>query len=230
MIAIVGAMEEEVAALKPYIENQTTTTLFDKPVVIGTIAAKDVILLQGGIGKVNTAICVTLLFEKYPNIEYLINIGSAGGLNLDQNVGDVIIGSQVIHHDVDVRAFNYPLGQVPQSPLAFEADRELVEKTKQVLADENIQAKVGLIVSGDQFIFEQNQVDHIQNHFAAALCAEMEAATIGHVCHNFNKKFIITRSLSDVFNKGNSSIQFDEYLALASQASAKMCVKLIQRI
>ena len=59
------------------------------------------------------------------------------------------------------------------------------------------------------------------------MCAEMEAASIAQVCHVFNKRFIITRSLSDVFDKGESPMQFDEYLKKASIASAKMCYEIV---
>jgi adenosylhomocysteine nucleosidase len=70
----------------------------------------------------------------------------------------------------------------------------------------------------------------IKQNFPEAMCAEMEAASIAQTCYVFKKRFIITRSLSDVFNKGDSSIQFDEYLKKASQASANMCLELVKSI
>ncbi len=230
MIAIIGAMEQEVDAIKVYIENQSTQKLADKELIVGTIDGKNIILLQGGIGKVNTAVYTTLLFTNYPEIEYVINVGSAGGMHISQNVGDVVISSEVIHHDVDVTAFDYVLGQVPQMPVSFKADNELLNKAKFALEKGNVNATVGLIVSGDQFIARQEQVEYIKSNFETALCAEMEAATIGQVCHMFNKKFIVTRSLSDVYNKGESSIQFDEYIKKASKDSANMCALLIQQL
>ena len=68
----------------------------------------------------------------------------------------------------------------------------------------------------------------INNVFTVALCSEMEAASVGHTCYKYNIPFIITRSLSDVFGKGDSSIQFDEYLKIASENSAKLCVELVK--
>ena len=91
-----------------------------------------------------------------------------------------------------------------------------------------IQENVGLIVSGDQFISQENQVSKIKNDFPEALCSEMEAASVGHTCYKYNIPFIITRSLSDVFGKGASSIQFDEYLKVASEQSARLCIELIK--
>ena len=73
---------------------------------------KEVVVVQGGIGKVNAAISVTLLLKNF-DIDHVINVGSAGGLDLKENVGDVIISEKVAHHDVDVTAFGRPYGQVP---------------------------------------------------------------------------------------------------------------------
>ncbi|WP_249030360.1 5'-methylthioadenosine/adenosylhomocysteine nucleosidase [Tannockella kyphosi] len=230
MIAIIGAMSEEVAAIREYLNDSKEIMLQNNPAWIGNVAGKEVIVLQGGIGKVNTAIVCTSLFIEYPQINIVLNIGSAGGLYTSQKVGDVVISSKVVHHDVDVRGFDYPLGQVPGSSLYFEADKALVGLAQSVLNKEELKASIGIIASGDQFIFEKQQVEMIQSNFPEALCAEMEAATVGHVCSNFNKRFIIVRSLSDVFGGEPSNIQFNEYLEIASKNSAKLCVAIIQQL
>lgn len=226
MIGIIGAMEEEISETKKLMNVTKETTYQDYLFYEGIFNHHDVVLLQGGIGKVNAAVATTLLFTHY-DIEYVINIGSAGGLSLQQNVGDVVISSGVVHHDVDVTAFGRKKGEVPGLPLYFLPDPVLLEKTKKILQEQNITSHVGLIASGDQFISQNQQVSQITQEFPDAICVEMEAAAIAQVCHVFEKKFIITRSLSDVFNKGNSDIQFNEYLQKASQASAKMCYELI---
>ena len=230
MIGIIGAMEEEVAAIKEYMVVKQETILLDNTLYIGTIENRDVILLQGGIGKVNTAICCTMLFQNYPTIDTVINIGSAGGLSLEQNVGDIIISSDVMYHDVDISAFGHPLGKISGLPQRFKADQKLITIVEKVAKNTGLHASIGTIVSGDQFISTKKQVDFIKEHFTDAKCAEMEAASIGHTCYKFNIPFIITRSLSDVFGKGNSSMQFDEYLKKASVASAKMCVAIIKEL
>lgn len=229
MIGIIGAMEEEVNALKDLM----TVTRIDKKqdylYYSGKMADKDVVLVQGGIGKVNATISTTLLLTNY-DIDLVINIGSAGGLKDFQKVGDVVISDKVVHHDVDVTAFGREMGQVPGLPTYFEANKQLLQLVKEILSANNIQSHVGLIASGDQFVSKKEQVDLIISHFPDAMCSEMEAASIAQVCHVFKKKFIITRSLSDVFDHGDSSIQFDEYLQKASLASAKMCLELIKKI
>lgn len=231
MIAIIGAMEEEVAAVKEFMIVEKQSFLLALPYYIGTIEGKSVILIQGGIGKVNTATYLTMLLTKYEEIDIVINVGSAGGLDDNQSVGDVVIATEVAHHDVDVSAFNYEIGHVPGfDNKTFSCDEELVKIANEIIKDIGVNAHVGLIVSGDQFINSGEQVSKIKINFSKAKCGEMEAATIGQVCHLFNKRFIITRSLSDVFGKGDSDIQFDEYLEKASSSSAKLCQQLICKL
>ena len=70
--------------------------------------------------------------------------------------------------------------------------------------------------------------ENIKKDFPNALCSEMEASAVGHTCYKFGVPFIITRSLSDVYGHGESSMQFDEYLKIASENSAKLCVELVK--
>ncbi len=226
MIGIIGAMEEEVSEILKYVDLNKTNVIQGYKFHEGKIANKDVVLMQSGIGKVNSTLSTTLLFTNY-NVDYVINVGSAGGLNLSQNVGDIVISEAVAHHDVDVTAFGRVWGEVPGMPATFTPDEYLCSKVKEIIEQNNYICHTGLIVSGDQFISQQEQVKTIQKHFPTAMCAEMEAASIAQVCHVFNKKFIILRSLSDIFNKGDNSIQFDEYLKKASRASAKICNDLV---
>ena len=100
MIGIIGAMEEEVAAIKEYMHITDTKNILDCIFYQGMIENKEVVLLQGGVGKVNAAICTTLLLTNY-QIDMVINIGSAGGLCLKQEVGDIVISNEVCQYDFD---------------------------------------------------------------------------------------------------------------------------------
>lgn len=226
MIGIIGAMEEEVSEILKFVDVKEKKNYQGYLFYEGIMNEHEVVLLQGGIGKVNASIATTLMMIHY-DIDYVINIGSAGGLHMNQNVGDVVISNAVAHHDVDVTAFGRQLGEIPGMPCYFQPDQELLHKVEKILEKNHISSHVGLIVSGDQFVSQEHQVSLIQKHFPDAMCAEMEAASIAQVCYVFHKKFIITRSLSDVFHKGDNSIQFDEYLKKASQSSAQMCYELV---
>ena len=119
------------------------------------------------------------------------------------------------------------MGEIPDMPRYFVADSKLLKEVQNILENENMPYHIGLIASGDQFVCREDQVAKIKKDFPEVMCAEMEAASIAQVCYVYKKKFIITRSLSDVFNKGENHIQFDEYLKEASQKSAKMCSQLV---
>ena len=227
MIGIIGAMKEEVDALLNKVDIFNKKMVLDCIFYEAQIAHKDVVIMQGGIGKVNAAICTTLLLTNY-DIDYVINIGSAGGLKEYQNVGDVVISSHVAYHDLDITAFGRQIGELPDIPRLIPANQDLINKAKDILNSLDIHENIGLIVSGDQFISSEKQVKPILDTYPDALCCEMEATAIGHVCYKFKTPFIITRSLSDVFGKGESSIQFDEYLKVASQNSAQLCIELIK--
>ena len=127
MIGIIGAMQEEVSALLNKAEITKENKLLDTVFYEGVIEGKEVVILQGGIGKVNSAICVSLLLTNY-DIDYVINIGSAGGLKQEQNVGDVVVSNAVAYHDVDLSAFARPQGELPDLPRFISADKRLVKK------------------------------------------------------------------------------------------------------
>lgn len=226
MIGIIGAMEEEVTALKNEMSITEEKKIHQIQFYVGSIEQRKVVLMQGGIGKVNAAYATTIMMEHFA-IDLLINIGSAGGLDLQENVGDVVVASSVIHHDFDCTAFGRAFGEIPDMPLAFEASSQHMEIVTKCLEDLELSYHVGLIVSGDQFIAQKQQVETIQKHFPKAIAAEMEAASVAQIAYLYRVPFVILRSLSDVFGKGNSDMQFDTYLTLASKNSALLTKKVI---
>lgn len=123
-IGIIGAMEEEVSILRGQIEHPQVKTIAGYEYTAGKMRGKDVILLRSGIGKVNAALSTGLLLQTYAP-DCLINTGSAGGANPALHVGDVVISTEVRHHDVDATVFGYEYGQVPQMPPAFWRMRNL---------------------------------------------------------------------------------------------------------
>ena len=121
-IGIIGAMEPEVAILREQISNRETITVAGCEFYSGELAGHQVILTRSGIGKVAASIATTILLERFAP-DCVINTGSAGGFDPELHVGDVVISNDVRHHDVDVTAFGYEPGQLPQQPAAFASDR-----------------------------------------------------------------------------------------------------------
>ncbi|MGV3466665.1 MAG: 5'-methylthioadenosine/S-adenosylhomocysteine nucleosidase, partial [Heyndrickxia sp.] len=152
--AIIGAMEEEVALLRENIENPKFQTIAGYEFISGMMKGKDVVLLRSGIGKVNAAMSTAILLQEFkPDV--VINTGSAGGFDPKLQVGDIVISNEVRHHDVDVTAFGYEYGQVPQMPPAFIADEQLIKVAEDCAKKINeMQVVIGLIATGDSFMSE----------------------------------------------------------------------------
>ncbi|WP_080849126.1 5'-methylthioadenosine/S-adenosylhomocysteine nucleosidase [Cytobacillus gottheilii] len=228
-IAIIGAMEEEVTILRDKITNQSVETIAGCEYTTGEMDGADVILLRSGIGKVNAAMSTTVLLDRFKP-DYVINTGSAGGLNPELNVGDVVISSEVRHHDVDVTAFGYEYGQVPQLPAAFTANEKLVKIAEECAKESgDIQVVRGLIATGDSFMSDPVRVEAVREKFEDLQAVEMEAAAIAQVCHQFNIPFVVIRSLSDIAGK-ESDISFDKFLETAALHSANLVMSITSSI
>lgn len=80
----------------------------------------------------------------------------------------------------------------------------------EAIKEQQLTAKIGLIVSGDSFIGTFEQRATIKENFKDALAAEMEATAIAQTCYQFNLPFIITRAISDLAD-GDAGITFDAF-------------------
>ena len=155
-IGIIAAMEEELRTLRERLEEQEETRYGQFRYYTGRLCGHDVALLLCGIGKVNAAVGATLLIDKF-GPDYVINTGVAGGFPPDMlNVGDIVISTDVRHHDADATIFNYEYGQIPRMPAAYQADDRLRRLACRFLPkDSSIKVLEGQIMSGDSFIHQQ---------------------------------------------------------------------------
>ncbi|WP_374724628.1 5'-methylthioadenosine/S-adenosylhomocysteine nucleosidase [Calidifontibacillus erzurumensis] len=225
-IGIIGAMDEEVAILKEKISNRQDITIAKSEFSVGKIGEIDVVLLKSGIGKVNAAIGTTLLLDHFKP-DYVLNTGSAGGYHTELNVGDIVISTDVRHHDVDVTVFGYEYGQVPQMPSGFIPDEKLIEKAEKAAESiTDIKVAKGLIVTGDSFMHDPERVEFVRGKFSDIYAVEMEAAAIAQVCHVFNVPFVIIRALSDIAGK-ESNVSFEQFLETAARHSATFILNMI---
>ena len=228
-IGIIGAMEPEVAHLIASMEAAESQTIAGIEFVAGQLNGQEVIVTRSGIGKVAASIATTLLIEKYQP-DYVINTGSAGGFVDSLEIGDIVISSEVRHHDVDVTAFGYEIGQMAQQPAAFMPDAKLVEAAKKAVDSlGEVKTIEGLICTGDSFICDPERTAVMLKHFPTMAACEMEAAAIAQVCHQFQVPFVVIRSLSDNANN-DSPVDFDSYIVKAGHHSALMVMALLQQL
>ena len=192
----------------------------------GSINTTNIIIVESGVGKVNAARITQILIDKL-EVENIINVGSAGALNEELNIGDIVIADRLIQHDFDITAFNHNKGYITGVGDYIETDKRLQEKFKKAankMEDKNYKIKVGTIASGDIFCTDIEMKDKIQLKFNAE-CIEMEGAAIAQVCYLDKIPFIVIRSISDSPN-GNNAIVFDEFVKLAS----KRCSEILSNL
>lgn len=224
-LGIIGAMTQEVEILRKLMVDPKITEIAGCKIFEGKINNIKVALLQSGIGKVAAAVGTTLLID-LAKPDMIINTGSAGGLNPNLNVGDIIISTEVRHHDVDVTAFGYEKGQLPANPAAFLPDEDLVKLALKETHSSGFNAVSGLVCSGDLFVNGADKIAQIRRDFPTVAAVEMEAAAIAQVCHAFNIPFVIVRAISDVADK-ESHLSFDEFLPLAAEKSSEIVLKML---
>jgi adenosylhomocysteine nucleosidase len=226
-ILVIAAMDVERELLLNLMTARQEITLANGSILTkGLLDGVPFNLLLCGIGKVNAAIGCVLALQEDP-VDLVLNTGVAGGLLEHQQPGDMVIGDNVIYHDVDVTAFQYKRGQLPGGPEIYGTDMDAVnflygESRK----NSEYGSSRGLIVSGDQFINSSEQVRHIKTHFPEACCAEMEAAAIGHAAWSLKVPFVIVRALSD---KADSDAKHDygKFVKTAAERSATLVRRLV---
>lgn len=229
-IGIIGAMELEVEALKDKMEIHRKVEKASLEFLEGMLSGTEVVIVRSGIGKVNAALCTQILCDIF-EVTHIINTGVAGSLKNEINIGDIVVSTDALHHDVDVRVFGYPLGEVPQiGCLAFQADTELAQLAVACCKEVNTDIEVycGRIVSGDQFISDKKIKDNIINHFHG-FCVEMEGASIAHIAYLNHVPFVIIRAISD---KADDSAEMDypTFEKAAAAHSAALVEHMLQKI
>lgn len=230
MIGIIGAMHEEIIELKSLMQNIEEISLASFTYFKGKLEDKDVVLVESGIGKVNSAVCTTLLLEKF-NVNKVIFTGVAGGIGDNINVGDIVISTDLVQHDVDVSAFGLDLGVIPRMENSFfkanEELRILAKKSALKVFDKD-KVREGRILSGDQFINGIEKINWLKDTFQGEAC-EMEGASVAHVCQLFNIPFVILRAISDKANE-EAKMDFSEFVHLASKNSKEIVVNMIKEL
>lgn len=106
-IGIIGAMDLEIEKLtKEEMKSEKTVTKAGMVFHVGRLGNTEAVIVKSGVGKVNAAICAQILIDCF-DITHLINTGIAGSLCSDINVGDIVISTDAVYHDMDVTAFGY---------------------------------------------------------------------------------------------------------------------------
>ena len=228
-LGIIGAMQVEVEILVEKLENKKTLEKAGSTFYSGTLAGLDVVVVQCGVGKVNAAICTQILCDLF-DVTHIVNTGIAGSLCAQLDIGDLVVSSDVMHHDMDAVHFGYPFGKVPgMDTVAFPADKTLMDYA--LAAAEAVNpghTRTGRVASGDQFVAEKTVKERIIAN-TQGLCTEMEGAAIAQAAYRNHVPFVILRAISD---KADDSAEMDypTFERIAAHRCAEVTMHLAKQL
>ena len=223
-------MEDEVAQLKKNMEIEETTEVASLSFCRGKLSGKEVVVVRSGIGKVNAAICTQILVDQF-HVDVIINTGIAGSLDAEIDIGDIVISTDAVEHDMDASIFGDPIGQIPQmDTFSFPADESLVKLAKEVneKANPDVHTWIGRVVSGDQFVSSGEKKEQLIRVFDAK-CTEMEGAAIAHAAYLNKISCVIIRAISDKADN-SAVVDYPAFEAAAIRHSVRLIEALVSEI
>ena len=227
-IGIIGAMEVEVNTLKARMDVEEVIHMASMDFYKGTYHNKPVVIVRSGVGKVNAAICTQILVDRF-EAGIVINTGIAGSLQSSIDIGDIVISSDALQHDMDATGFGYALGTIPQMETSvFIADAHLIDVAVGAcaLVNPDIKTHVGRVVSGDQFVSDNEKKEYLKENFNG-LCTEMEGAAIAQAAYLNHIPYVILRAISDKAD-GSAHMDYPEFEAKAAQHSLNLVDEMIK--
>jgi len=208
--AILSALAEEQDGLVHRLSQPRCVKRAGRDFWCGDLHGEPVVLALSRIGKVAAATTATTLIEAF-GVQRVVFTGVAGGIASGVQVGDVVVASDFVQHDMDASPL-FPRYQIPLygqdrftcdsalSALLLQAAQTGVKHVAQhALAGHKVHQ--GLIASGDHFVSAAQEAQAIQAALAGAgmspLAVEMEGAAVAQVCFDYGLPFAAMRTISD---------------------------------
>lgn len=215
-IGIIIAMNKELELFAADLRDTSEQTLHQRRFVEGKISDKDVVIVVSGIGKVNAALCTADLINHF-KIDTIINIGISGGLDSSLEIGDFVVGDDLVYHDYDTGA------EIQQDvPERFHSDKNLTVLLPNL--------KHGLLCTGDQFIAAADKLLSIKEKYPDGLAVDMESAAIAHTCHLYDIPMVSIRQISDTPGIKHHTEQYETFWKNASTHSVELLKTLLERL
>jgi adenosylhomocysteine nucleosidase len=240
--AILSALIEEQSGLVERLEAPEQARHAGRDVWQGVLHGQPVVLALTRIGKVAAATTAAALIERY-GVSRIVFTGVAGGLGEGVQIGDVVVATSFLQHDLDASPifprFEVPLyGRVrfdsdPQiTALLARAAEQAVQHRAQFLPhpDAFPAARVhqGLIATGDAFISEAGESAALRSLLYKAgheaLAVEMEGAAVAQVCHDYGVPFAAVRTISDRADD-SAHVDFPAFVADVASRYARVIVE-----
>jgi len=247
-IGILGAMQEEINGIISLLKDKKEIEKGMRTYYIGTLNDIEVVVVFSRWGKVASATTVTHLIVEF-GITQLYFTGVAGAIHQDLNVGDIVVASSLVQHDLDARPimkqFEIPLlGETVLYPPKYLLEKSL-ERVKELECNKTLlnlispkhqktfsisspRVFVGQIASGDKFFANSNEKEALLRVLPDVLCVEMEGAAVAQVCFEYDIPFVVIRTISDVANE-SSPIDFKEFVShVASKFGMSIVLNLMK--
>ena len=243
---IMGAFSDEVAILEQALTGARLQTILGIRFVTGTLKGRSVVVASSGVGKVNAAMCATLLVDHFMPGEIIFS-GIAGSINPELHPGDIVIGARTAHHDMGTlnpegmhyRGMRSPVDWQP-NPVFLDADPRLLlaaEAARKRVSLEKIQTSEGertpavirgVIVTGDVFVASPAKKEELRKALNAD-AVEMEGAAVAQVCRELGVPCLVIRSISDTAD-ANARQESSLFFPIAAQNSALFVQTIVEQL
>lgn len=240
-LAIISAMDEELSAVLPLVAQARSELHAGRRFHLGRLGQHEVVLVLCGIGKVAAACTATLLAERY-GVKRMVFTGVAGGLHAAARVGDVVVATELLQHDLDASPL-FARHEVPLLGVSrFAADAEMSAQwqaaalaalaTSAEWLDADAAAlgvtaprlHRGLVISGDRFVATAAESQALRAELPDALAVEMEGAAVAQVCHAFGLPLAVLRIISDRADD-SAHVDFSRFLHSVAQQTTTAIVR-----
>lgn len=228
-IGIMGAMKEEIELLHRHADIKDSRSKAGIEYVAATLHGKQIVFCKSGVGKVNAAVCTQVLIDQ--GVDCVLFTGVAGALDPELEVGDIVISTSCVQHDMDVTPLGFPRGVIPFQDRSsdFTADPALIDMAVQAaktLYPDHY--RTGKVLSGDQFIASRDTVAFLREEMHGT-CAEMEGAALAQVCAMNDVPYVVIRSMSDKAD-GGAPDSFEEFTVKAANRSYAMIEEMLRHM
>ncbi|AZV59328.1 purine-nucleoside phosphorylase [Peribacillus castrilensis] len=182
----------------------------------GTYKGKRISVQGTGMGVPSISIYVNELMNSY-NVQKLIRVGTAGAIQKDVKVRDVILAMSA---STDSQMNRMTFGGVDFAPTA---DFELLRKAYDVGTAKGLQLKVGNVFTADQFYNDNSELEKWAKYQILAI--EMESAALYTLAAKFGRQALSVLTISDHILTGEETSAderqstFNEMVEVALEAA-----------
>jgi adenosylhomocysteine nucleosidase len=247
-VGVIGALDEEVARLREHLDVDRTVRIARRHYDTGQLGSQRITLVQSRMGKVAAAITATTLIQEF-GVDAIIFTGVAGALVVELDVGDIVVATSLVQHDLQATPGEFERGEVPLLGITeLPTDPALTEAASVAsrnflttgLADviskielNNLgvnqpTAHRGCIATGDEFIHGHLKAI-VRERAPLAVCVDMESAAVAQVCYEHDElPLCVIRAISDRAT-GDAPIEFPKFRdALAQHYSYEILRRMFE--